>query len=137
MEKHGWLIPLAPRRGPMARGRVLLAGDAAGLVDPVTAEGISHAIQSGQLAATALIESGFDVAKAGSLYQSMTQPILDELRAGRFLAKLLYHHPRLRSAAFRLNGQRLCEFVADVASGGRCYRDAVKRPSSYFKLFGF
>jgi geranylgeranyl reductase family protein len=135
MEKHGWLIPLAPRRGPLARGRVLLAGDAAGLVDPVTAEGITHALLSGQLAAGALIESGFDVAKVDSLYLSKIQPILDELRAGRFLAKLLYHHPRLRSAAFRLNGRRLCEFVADVVSGERCYRDAVRRPSSYFKLF--
>ena len=40
-EKHGYLIPLAPRFEPLARGRVLLVGDAAGLVDPVMAEGIS------------------------------------------------------------------------------------------------
>ena len=137
IEKHGWLIPLAPRRGPLARGRVLLAGDAAGLVDPVLAEGITHAILSGQLAAAALAEGRLDVAKVGSIYQALLEKhILGELRAGRFLANLLYHHPRVRNAAFRLRGQRLCDFVADVVMGERSYRDAVNRPASYFKFLG-
>ena len=137
-ERHGYMIPLAPRRGPLARGRVLLAGDAAGLVDPVTAEGISHAIQSGQLAATALTDGRLDAARVSPLYQALLeQNILGELRAGRFLARLLYRHHHLRNSAFRLGGQRLCEFVADVVLGERCYRDAVKRPSSYLKLLGW
>jgi geranylgeranyl reductase family protein len=138
MEKHGWLIPLAPRREPLARGRVLLAGDAAGLVDPVMAEGISHALQSGQLAAAALSEGRLDAAKVGRCYQVLLEKnILRELRAGRFLAKFLYHHPRVRHGAFRLGGQRLCEFVTDVVMGERFYREAVNRPASYLKLFGF
>ena len=37
-------------------GRVLLAGDAAGLVDPLTGEGIHSAIVSGQAAAAAILE---------------------------------------------------------------------------------
>lgn len=37
--------------------KVLLAGDAAGLVDPMTGEGIGHAIHSGHLAATAAIRA--------------------------------------------------------------------------------
>jgi flavin-dependent dehydrogenase len=43
------------------RGRVLLAGDAAGLVDPLTGEGIHSALVSGQAAAAAVLEGG-DVA---------------------------------------------------------------------------
>lgn len=39
------------------RGRVLLAGDAAGLVDPLTGEGIHSAITSGQAAAAAILET--------------------------------------------------------------------------------
>jgi geranylgeranyl reductase family protein len=138
MEKHGWLIPLAPRREPLARGRVLLAGDAAGLVDPVMAEGISHALQSGQLAAAALSEGKLDATKVSGCYQALLEKnILRELRAGRFLARLLYHHPRVRHAAFQLGGQRLCEFVTDVVMGECSYREAVNRPASYFKLFGW
>jgi flavin-dependent dehydrogenase len=38
-------------------GRVLLAGDAAGLVDPLTGEGIHSAIISGQAAAAAILET--------------------------------------------------------------------------------
>jgi geranylgeranyl reductase family protein len=136
-EKHGWLIPLAPRREPLARGRVLLVGDAAGLADPVMAEGISYAIQSGQLAAAALSDCRLEMAKVSHCYQSLLEKhILRELRAGRFLAKFLYHHPRIRDGAFRLGGQRLCEFVTDVVMGERSYRDAVTRPSSYLKLAG-
>lgn len=136
-EKHGWLIPLAPRREPLARGRVLLVGDAAGLVDPVMAEGISHALHSGQLAAAALTGCRLDVARAGDCYQSLLEEnILRELRAARFLAKFLYHHPCIRNGAFRLGGQRLCEFVTDVVMGEHSYRDAVNQPSSYLKLLG-
>lgn len=39
VERHGYFIPLRPRSEPLARNRVFLVGDAAGLVDPVTAEG--------------------------------------------------------------------------------------------------
>jgi geranylgeranyl reductase family protein len=51
---RGAPIPVRPRR-EVARGRVLLAGDAAGLADPLTGEGISFAILSGRLAAESLL----------------------------------------------------------------------------------
>jgi flavin-dependent dehydrogenase len=137
-ERHGYLIPLAPRPGPLARGRILLAGDAAGLVDPVTAEGISHAIFSGQLAAQALVESRLDSTTAGSRYQALLEDkILGELRAARFLARILYHHPRIRNGVFRMNGQRLCDFVTQVITGESSYLGALKRPASYFKVLGW
>ena len=137
VERHGYLIPLAPRPGPLVRGRVMLVGDAAGLVDPVTAEGISHAILSGQLAAAAVAEGRLDAAAVPRIYQALLEKnILGELRAARFLARILYRHPRIRNAAFRLHGQKLCEFVTDVIMGQASYRDALKRPSSYFKLLG-
>ena len=136
-EKHGYLIPMAPRRESLAHGRVLLAGDDAGLVDPVTAEGISYAVQSGQLAATALADCRLDVSRADKLYQSLLETeILRELRAGRVLANLLYSYPRLRNWAFRVRGRELSEFVADVVMGERNYTSALTKPSSYLKMFG-
>ena len=137
IEKHGYLIPLAPRRGALARGRILLAGDAAGLVDPVTAEGISHAIRSGQLAAKALSDCQLDVSRVGQHYQSSLETeILRELRAGRLLACVLYNFPRLRNRAFRVNGQKLSDFVAAVVMGERSYASALKKPSNYLRMFG-
>ena len=134
-EKHGYLIPLAPRREPLGRGRILLVGDAAGLADPITAEGISYAVHSGQLAAAAIAGGQSDAAQVAKHYQSLLEKnILRDLRAGRFLANVLYNYPRLRKLAFRWQGQRLTDFVAAVVMGERGYADALRNPSSYLKL---
>ncbi len=137
IERHGSLIPIAPRQGALARGRILLVGDAAGLVDPVTAEGISHAVRSGQLAATALADCRLDVSRADKLYHSLLETeILRELRAGRVLASLLYNYPWLRNWAFRVRCRKLCDFLTDVVTDRRDYASALKKPSSYLKMFG-
>ena len=49
-------LPLSTSRQPVAEGRVLLAGDAASLVNPLTGEGIYYAIHSGLLAGAAAME---------------------------------------------------------------------------------
>lgn len=51
----GHPIPLYTRREKISTARVLLVGDAAGLVDPFSGEGIRFAIKSGKLAAQALL----------------------------------------------------------------------------------
>lgn len=51
---HGHPVPVGGRNGPRRVGRVLLAGDAAGLADPFIGEGIYYALRSGQLAAAAI-----------------------------------------------------------------------------------
>jgi flavin-dependent dehydrogenase len=59
---YAWPIPSLPQRaweaGVPTGPRWLLVGDAAGLVDPLTREGIYYALRSGQLAANALIAPG-------------------------------------------------------------------------------
>ena len=55
VEIHGHPIPVYLRREPLQTRRVLLVGDAAGLADPLSGEGIRLAITSGQLAAQALL----------------------------------------------------------------------------------
>lgn len=52
---HGHPIPLFTRREPVAAARTLLVGDAAGLVDPFSGEGIRFAIKSGRMAAEAIL----------------------------------------------------------------------------------
>ncbi len=48
---QGWPLPLWSRRRRLSADGVLLAGDAAGLVDPLTGEGIGNAMLSGKIAA--------------------------------------------------------------------------------------
>jgi geranylgeranyl reductase family protein len=52
--RHGHTIPLYTWPRSVASGRILLAGDAAGVVDPLTGEGIRFALRSGRLAAEAV-----------------------------------------------------------------------------------
>ncbi|WP_370324443.1 NAD(P)/FAD-dependent oxidoreductase [Euzebya sp.] len=47
-------LPLSTGRPRPDHGRVLLVGDAAGLINPLTGEGIFYAVASGRMAATAL-----------------------------------------------------------------------------------
>jgi len=54
---HGHPVPIYAQDEPLGTRRCLLAGDAAGLVDPFTGEGIRFAIKSGRLAAQAIQSS--------------------------------------------------------------------------------
>lgn len=124
LELHGALIPIRPRQVALARGRMLLIGDAAGLADPITAEGITHALLSGQLAARALIDGELAAASVAVRYcRMLDEGILGELRAAGRLAQLFYGHPTLRNLLFRSHGQRLCEKVTDIMMGERRYAD--------------
>jgi len=136
VERHGHLIPVRPRRGALARGRVLLAGDAAGLADPVTAEGITFAAWSGRLAAGAVISGEGNPARTAAEYETaLHRTILMELRTARMAAPLLYGPPAVRRWLFRLYGQSLAEAMTDIFTGERTYRQLLKNPANYWKLF--
>jgi len=55
---RAWPIPTAYDPDRLVDGRVLFAGDAASVVDPLTGEGIAQAIETGVLAAEAVTRGG-------------------------------------------------------------------------------
>ena len=57
MPLKGHYLPFCRYRRAPGRGAALLVGDAAGLVEPITGEGIAFAMQSGQFAAEAILEA--------------------------------------------------------------------------------
>lgn len=77
----GGIIPSG--RAQRAKGRVLLAGDAAGVADPFTAEGIYQAIYGGRLAGEALLAG--DPGRAGQRYVGLTRSLDRNDRAARIL----------------------------------------------------
>ncbi|WP_462166428.1 geranylgeranyl reductase family protein [Frankia sp. AiPs1] len=62
----GHLTRVRAAGSPLRRGRVLVAGDAAGLLDPWTREGISFALRSGRLAGEAAVAAVAAQRGAGS-----------------------------------------------------------------------
>lgn len=99
----GAFLPFGDFRSIPGQGRALLAGDAAGLVDPITGEGIAWAMKSGQLAAQAVMQALAEGApdRALGLYTRALRPIHAELRRARALRAMIYQ-PRLQPAFLRL-----------------------------------
>lgn len=129
---HGSLIPVRPRAEGVARGSVLLVGDAAGLADPLTLEGISIAMRSAADCAAAILDHGAHAAEAYE--RRLRGGVLVELACARKLAWLVYEEPRAARALFRRAGQPLCEAMADVIAGERTYRDLLARPGNWWAL---
>ncbi|MET9513882.1 geranylgeranyl reductase family protein [Streptomyces sp. NPDC002994] len=86
---------------PLARGRVLVAGDAAALVDHWSREGISYALRSGDLAghAAARVVTAADEAEANTAADHYGRQVDDvlgvEMRASSSLMSLFARNPGL------------------------------------------
>ncbi|HET7736966.1 MAG TPA: geranylgeranyl reductase family protein [Tepidiformaceae bacterium] len=80
------------RRGdePIARGHVLLAGDAAGLADEFTEEGIFYAIQSGRIAAKSVLEAIARDGRVDGYTKAIDAEVMPELRAARVIGQMFY-----------------------------------------------
>jgi geranylgeranyl reductase family protein len=96
-----------------ADGRVLLVGDAAGLINPLFGDGLFHAIRSGRLAAEALL-AGQPTSHTARVHALLA----DDFEAARRLARIFYGlpgpvyryaitQPRITPVAVRLLGGEL------------------------------
>ena len=81
----GHRLPLSTWRPPIAAGRVLLAGDAQSLINPLTGEGIYTAVVSGALAGRAALAGP----RAGTVYRrAMRRDLGRHLRDATVAARL-------------------------------------------------
>lgn len=94
--------------------RVLLAGDAAGMAEPLFGEGIYFAVKSGQEAASAILES--TDASAKELYLEKLKQIQSDLRLYQAGSSFFYRFPRvsLKLLSFPLIHQH---FTTGYAAG--------------------
>ncbi len=81
---------------PLHRGRVMVVGDAAGLLEPWTREGISYALRSGTWAGAAAARAARDGIEALHDYPAaVRRHLLPEMAAGRRLLRVFARHPHL------------------------------------------
>ena len=125
--QRGYRIPLAGGRRVRRRGRVLLAGDAAALADPLTAEGISYALASGRRAGAAMLtalRTGPDALAGYDRY--LTRELCGDLHYARLVAALSYRFPDL---VVRLASESQTLRAANTAAvaGTADYRSLVLR----------
>lgn len=136
IEQHGHYLPVNIRDEGFVRDRVLLTGDAAGFVDPMTGEGITYALLSGQAAARSLVGGEFKSEAVEAAYMSeLSDAVLGELRWGRLLGALLYRSARIRTLLFRQYGEQLTEAFADVIVGQTSYASLCSRHAGLRRFF--
>ncbi len=87
VQDSGHLTRCRSDGSPLRRGQVIVAGDAAGLLDPWTREGISFALRSGALAGEYAAKGDLDgyVAAVGAT-------LVPDMRAGRALLSAFTRH---------------------------------------------
>jgi flavin-dependent dehydrogenase len=90
-------LPLSTGRPRQPDGRLLLAGDAASLINPLTGEGIFYAVLSGALAGAAAVQGG----DAGALFRRALQRRLGRHLMHSSTASWLSRWPTLMDAVFR------------------------------------
>jgi geranylgeranyl reductase family protein len=126
-EVRGHRLPMRKLGTPAGRGRVLLVGDAAGLVDPLSGDGMYEAFVSARLAAEAILADDLDG------YAASLAATLDRHAAASWAAKRAFdRHPRAVFAAarapgvFRVVAGLLCGEVAHPADARGVARGPLK-----------
>lgn len=133
-QKHGYVIPLIRGKTICCTGRILFAGDNLGFADPLTAEGISYAIETGQLAARAIINNYPDYLKVVKSFTLDINIVYKEVKSARFLSEVVYGPLALRKFIFKHYGNQLSELLADVIMERKKYSEIVRDPLNYLKL---
>jgi geranylgeranyl reductase family protein len=131
------LIPTCTEGRLVWRDKALLLGDAAGLADPLTGEGIYNAILSAQLAAPVITNSlAHDEAKLEDYQEVVGGKIISELRIARVLSRLLVRFPHLAFGMFR-RSDAVWTAVRGLMSGELKYADIRRRAGGFKDIFGF
>lgn len=115
---------------PLGDGRILLAGDAAGLLEPWTREGISYAVRSGALAgaAAATLAKGTDPRTVQSTYARQINSTLGrEMHAGALALRAFERRPGVVHNLLRFNPWAWRQFVK-VADGQASVADLLQHP---------
>ena len=114
------LLPLSLGRARQPSGRVLLVGDAAGLVNPLTGEGIYYAVHTGRLAGTAAAATLVDPRRdpGSRLRDDVRRSLAAHLRSTDLLGRATRHLPLLEAGfAAAAEDLRTADALHDVGLG--------------------
>jgi geranylgeranyl reductase family protein len=122
----GFMIPLRKHRSPIQAGRCLLVGDAAGLADPFTGEGIFSAVKSAEIAASVVQDALRNRWDSLEPYQeAIDRELMPEWECSRLFRELFHLRPSYfhRKIASR---DRWWNAMAKVLRGEKTFLD-IKR----------
>jgi geranylgeranyl reductase family protein len=112
----------------------MAVGDAAGLVDPITGEGLYYAMRSGDLAARTILEDACEPAGLPAAYRSLLRhDFMSDLEFGSrlakrvFLGRFLLGSVPARMVQFTRRSPRFASIIQDLFAGKQPYQGLKKR----------
>jgi len=124
---HGW------KKNRVAGEGWLAVGDAGGLVDPITGEGLYYAMRSGDLASQVVLNEQSIDEKAQSYCSLLRRDFTEDLEYGASLAKRVFHGRFLfksvpaRMVGFVRRSPRFRAIVDDLMAGTQPYLGLKER----------
>ena len=120
---RGHAIPIADKHSVFHKGNVIVVGDAAGVADPFTGEGISWAIYTGRLAAAfvrAFLEGERDALSDYTC--AVHKEVLSEMAAAHWFTQILFALPQFSFRHF-LRREPVLNNFAKLLGGEVTYRE--------------
>jgi geranylgeranyl reductase family protein len=124
---RGHRLPTRDEGAPIVRGRTLLVGDAAGLVDPMSGEGIYAAFVSGHLAAARLLR--FLDGKDPDLWSyeaAIEREIMSDIRAAKMLRDA-YDYTSWPSYFMLRRSEKMRQMLCQLITGERTYQGFLRQ----------
>jgi geranylgeranyl reductase family protein len=130
------LIPFHPdRRNRLSTERGLVVGDATGFADPITGEGIFHAIKESRMASEVLLKalrSGYHQLPEYS--RLLKEEMMEDLQYAQRFAGVLYRISSLSTKIIKSHGSTLGRYHTEVISGTKTYRELYRKTFKLWKL---
>lgn len=140
MFSRGHRIPVGGRPSRYHAARALLVGDAAGVVDPFSGEGIYYAILSGKMAAEEIIrafqvDNGASGGRGGfdfSAYSRRVNSVINsDFWYASWLAEAFYRVPRFAFRTYK-KSPKTQQVAMEILSGGVTYPRMLRRLAKGF-----
>jgi geranylgeranyl reductase family protein len=138
-EIQGFGLPLGSKKRSISGDHFLLLGDAAGLIDPFTGEGIANSIRSGRVAAAHVLKAfeqkRFDAEFNRQYDKEIYQKMWNEFRFGRSLQRLFRHPSIINFVVKKANNNKSVQMLISSMLNDMDLKKELVKPGFYFRLF--
>jgi geranylgeranyl reductase family protein len=121
LQIHGHPLPLWSGKEPLHEGRILLVGDAAGLINPLFGDGILHAVKSGKIAGEAIAADA-----AASYTQRIHDHFSRDFDAALKLSKVFYNWTNV-CFKYGVKYEKGTRYAAQMLAGELQFADMQQR----------
>jgi geranylgeranyl reductase family protein len=133
--EQGHPLPVRKKGEKIVFDNIIFVGDAAGLIDPMSGEGIYYAIRSGQIAAetiNSVSEGSCDISEYEKVIEKEIQP---ELHISEGMLKVLNFAPKFWVSILLREKNPFFKYYCKIFTGEKTYMDFVKKFGMPAKLF--